>query len=52
MTLTGGRVGPADPRTLFINATVAGVLGAAIMVLLHELAHLVTGVLLGLPGTL
>lgn len=43
---------PPAPRVIVFNATVAAVLGAALMVLVHEIVHLVTGLGLGLPGTL
>ena len=41
-----------DPRTLLINVTIAAVLGAGLMVLAHEFAHLVAGLAQGVPGIL
>lgn len=38
--------------TILANSVVAAVLGVALMVLLHELVHLVTGLALGHAGTL
>lgn len=45
----------ADPgyrKALFVNSCVAAVLGSGLMVLLHELIHLITGLIMGIPGTL
>lgn len=39
-------------RVLLLNSLVAALIASALMVLLHELAHLVTGLLLGHGGTL
>lgn len=39
-------------RTLLINNLVAAVVASTLMVLFHELAHLVAGLALGYPGTL
>lgn len=36
-----------SPRTILVNSVVAAVLGAGLMVLLHEVVHLVAGVALG-----
>ncbi|MFV0254212.1 MAG: hypothetical protein ACK5H2_12870 [Beutenbergiaceae bacterium] len=41
-----------DARTLCVNGTVAGVLAVFAMIGVHELAHLVTGLALGIGGTL
>lgn len=46
---------PADvpaPRTLFLNAFVAALLGSAIQVMLHEMVHWVTGASLGYRSTM
>lgn len=56
MTTTEGRV--ADPktgddaRTLMINAAVAGALAVFLMILVHEVVHLVAGLAMGIGGTL
>ncbi|WP_432557522.1 hypothetical protein [Granulicoccus sp. GXG6511] len=39
-------------RTVLINSTTAAVLATGIMILLHELVHLVAGLALGFPGVL
>lgn len=39
-------------RTVLLNSTVAAVLAAGLMVLAHELVHLITGLVLGFPGVL
>lgn len=41
-----------DARTLLINGAVAGVLATGLMILVHEFAHLVAGLILGYGGTL
>lgn len=43
---------PERPGTLLLNATIAAILGGALTVLVHELIHLVAGLVLGYPGTL
>ena len=43
---------PTERRALLVNSTVAAVLGAGLMVLAHELSHLVAGLAMGIPGTL
>lgn len=54
--MTTGNGGPGgvgdDARTLLINGVIAGVLAVGAMILLHELAHLVTALALGIGGTL
>lgn len=45
--------GPAtERRALLLNSVVAAVLGSGLMVLAHESCHLVTGLAMGIPGTL
>lgn len=39
-------------RTLLVNSLVAALIASALMIFLHELAHLVTGLLFGHGGTL
>lgn len=39
-------------RTVLVNSTVAAVLAAGLMVLAHELVHLITGLVLGFPGVI
>lgn len=39
-------------RTLLLNNLVAALIASAVMIFLHELAHLVTGLALGHPGVL
>lgn len=43
---------PTPPRTLFVNAFVAALLGPSIQVLLHEAVHWLTGRALGLRASL
>lgn len=43
---------PTSPRTLLVNNLVAALIASAVMVFVHELAHLVTGLVLGYPGEL
>lgn len=55
-TTTDGRQGTSTAvdgaRTLLVNAVVAGVLGTLLMILVHELVHLVAGLAMGIGGTL
>lgn len=39
-------------RTLLLHSLVAALIGSALMIFVHELAHLVAGLALGHPGTL
>jgi len=39
-------------RTLLLNSLVAALIAGALMILVHELAHLVAGLAMGHPGTL
>ena len=39
-------------RTLLYNSLIAALIGSALMIFVHELAHLVAGLALGHPGTL
>lgn len=41
-----------DVRSILVNSCVAAVLACGLMILVHELVHLVTGLLLGYPGVL
>lgn len=41
-----------SPRVVLVNSTVAAVLASLIMVLAHELTHLITGLAMGFPGTI
>lgn len=38
-------------RTVLVNSVIAAVLGAGLMVVVHEAAHLLAGLALGIPGT-
>lgn len=39
-------------RTVLVNSTLAAVLGVGLMIVVHELVHLICGLLLGFPGVL
>lgn len=52
MSSTPPSSGTPYARAVLVNSAVAAVLACSLMVLAHELCHLVTGLSLGIPGTL
>lgn len=48
----GSAATPGRTRDVIVNSTVAAVLATAVTIFVHELVHLVTGIVLGHGGTL